>query len=66
MNHLGWTISGCERRRPVDRALRRAEKGQTLVEYALILTLTVLVVVGALAFLGGEVSSVFNQVANDL
>jgi pilus assembly protein Flp/PilA len=45
--------------------LRRAE-GQTLVEYALILTLIALVVVAVVATLGGKVSSIFSHVASSL
>jgi pilus assembly protein Flp/PilA len=43
------------------RKLER-EEGQTLAEYAMILALIALVVVGAVVLLGGTVSSLFSKI----
>lgn len=42
------------------------EEGQGLVEYALILVLIAIVVIGILTVLGNRVSSVFNRVNDGL
>jgi pilus assembly protein Flp/PilA len=42
------------------------EKGQGLVEYALILVLIAVVVIAILALLGGQVSTVFSQIYSAL
>ncbi|HUK44713.1 MAG TPA: Flp family type IVb pilin [Gaiellaceae bacterium] len=42
------------------------EEGQTLAEYALILALIAVAVVGAVIFLGGDISSLFNSVSSDI
>jgi Flp pilus assembly pilin Flp len=42
------------------RSFRRREEGQALVEYALILFLVALAVIGILGTLGGAVSSMFS------
>jgi len=42
------------------------EKGQGLVEYALILVLIAIVVIVALTVLGGQVGNVFNDITNGL
>ncbi len=42
------------------------EEGQGLVEYALILVLIAIVVIGILTVLGGRVSSVFSQIDSGL
>jgi pilus assembly protein Flp/PilA len=42
------------------------EKGQGLVEYALILVLIAIVVIGILILLGGQVSGVFSQIVDGL
>ena len=44
--------------------LNRFEKGQGLVEYALILALIAIVVVAALALLGTKVNNKYNQLNN--
>ncbi len=44
----------------------RSEKGQSLVEYALILALVAIVVIAALSVLGGEVTTKFDQVSNTI
>jgi pilus assembly protein Flp/PilA len=51
---LGWTSS-----------LRR-QSGQGLTEYALILGLIAVVVVGALTFLSGAIEGTFNTISNTL
>lgn len=48
------------------RSLRDDESGQGLVEYALILVLIAIIVIAALTFLGGEVSTVFSNIASSL
>ncbi len=42
------------------------EEGQGLVEYALILVLIAIVVIGVLTVLGGKVSSVFETISTSL
>lgn len=42
------------------------EEGQGLVEYALILVLIAIVVIGILGLLGGRVSTVFSQINSGL
>jgi pilus assembly protein Flp/PilA len=42
------------------------EKGQGLVEYALILVLIAIVVIGILTVLGGKVSQVFSSINSGL
>ena len=44
----------------------RSEKGQTLVEYALILVLIALVVIAALTLTGEKVSNTFSNIASTL
>jgi Flp pilus assembly pilin Flp len=47
-------------------ALRRDQTGQTLVEYALILTLVSLLTIGTLLAMTGKINQLFTQVANNL
>lgn len=42
------------------------EEGQGLVEYALILVLIAIVVIGILTVLGNRVSTVFSEIGNEL
>lgn len=42
------------------------EEGQGLVEYALIIVLVAIVVIGALTLLGGQVTQVFNDIVAGL
>jgi len=42
------------------------EKGQGLIEYALILVLIAVVVIGVLTLLGGKISDVFNSINSKL
>jgi len=42
------------------------EEGQTLAEYALILALIAVVVVGAVILLGGNINNIFNNVSSKL
>jgi pilus assembly protein Flp/PilA len=44
----------------------RSEKGQTLVEYALILVLIALVVILALTTVGEKVNNTFSNIASEL
>jgi pilus assembly protein Flp/PilA len=44
----------------------RSKKGQSLVEYALILALVAIVVITALTTLGGHASNAMGSVATDL
>ncbi|NJP06111.1 MAG: Flp family type IVb pilin [Chloroflexaceae bacterium] len=48
------------------RSFFAKEEGQGLVEYALILVLIAIVVIGILTLLGGKVSEVFNNVNSGL
>jgi Flp pilus assembly pilin Flp len=47
------------------RRARHAEDGQALVEYALILFLVALVVIGVLGAMGGTVSSMLSVVSSE-
>lgn len=47
-------------------AFRRADLGQGLAEYALILALIAIVAIIALIFLGGQVSSILSNVGNSV
>lgn len=47
-------------------ARMRREDGQTLAEYALLLTLIVVVTVGVVAALGGNIAGIFTSVTNSL
>jgi pilus assembly protein Flp/PilA len=42
------------------------EEGQTLAEYALILALIALVVIGAVIFLGGQITVLFDKVGSGI
>ena len=42
------------------------EEGQTLAEYALILALIAILVIGAVLFLSGKISSIFSDICNKL
>ena len=44
----------------------KREEGQTLAEYALILALIAVAVVGAVVLLGGKISSLFNSVGSQI
>ncbi len=44
----------------------KSEKGQSLVEYALILALVAIVVIGALSLLGGEAHDQMEHVADTI
>jgi pilus assembly protein Flp/PilA len=44
----------------------RSQKGQGLAEYALILALIALVVIGAVVALGGNISTIMNKVATGI
>lgn len=47
-------------------SLKDREEGQAMVEYALILFLVSVVSIAILTTLGGKVSSVFNQIVDDI
>ena len=44
----------------------RKEKGQGLVEYALIIVLVAIVVIAALAILGPQISNIFNTISGTM
>jgi pilus assembly protein Flp/PilA len=48
------------------RSFFAKEEGQGLVEYALILVLIAIVVIGILTLLGGKVSEVFSEIESGL
>jgi pilus assembly protein Flp/PilA len=52
--------------RTLSEMLSRNEDGQGLAEYALILAMIAIVAIIALLFLGGQVSSVLNDVGNSI
>ena len=45
---------------------RRSERGQGLVEYALIIALIAVLVIGALLALGGKINDVFKNITSTL
>lgn len=45
---------------------QRQEKGQTLIEYALIIALVVLAVLVVLGLLGGQIQTIFTTIKNVL
>jgi len=47
-------------------SLREREEGQTLVEYALIISLVALACIAALIFLSGKISALFSSAGNSL
>jgi pilus assembly protein Flp/PilA len=49
----------------LDRLVHR-EQGQGLVEYALILALIALVVIGVLILLGPDIGSIFSNIKNNM
>jgi pilus assembly protein Flp/PilA len=51
---------------PMIRSFFAKEDGQGLVEYALILVLIAIVVIGILTLLGGKVSTVFSSINSGL
>lgn len=80
-SHHGWHgCVGTQREEPADgpgevdpdrmyfalTSLRDGEEGQAMVEYALILALVSVAAVAILPTLGGHVSSIFNEINNDL
>ena len=46
--------------------VRRDEEGQGLAEYALILALIAIVVIGAVIFLGGQINTIMSNVGNSI
>jgi pilus assembly protein Flp/PilA len=48
------------------RSFLAHESGQGLVEYALILVLIAIVVIGILTVLGGQVSEVFSEISSGM
>jgi Flp pilus assembly pilin Flp len=50
----------------IQLAKMRAEEGQALVEYALILALISVVAIGVLEIIGVNVTSVLDRIGNDL
>jgi len=48
------------------KSLLRKEDGQGLAEYALILALIAVVVIGAVTFLGGEIDDILSEVGNEI
>jgi pilus assembly protein Flp/PilA len=46
--------------------LRRNERGQSMVEYALILVLIAVVVIGTLTIMGGQINNIFHSISNSL
>jgi pilus assembly protein Flp/PilA len=53
-------------RRSLTRLALKSEKGQGMLEYALIIMLVALVVFGALAIIGPKVAGIYNTAANSL
>jgi Flp pilus assembly pilin Flp len=64
MNNVGLRLVMAFR--GLSLATVQRDEGQTLAEYALILTLIAAVTVGIIFTLGGDISSIFNKIGNDL
>jgi len=47
-------------------SFRQGERGQGLVEYALIIALVAILLVGALTFLNGQLGTVFTNISSSL
>ena len=47
-------------------SLRSDEEGQGLAEYALILALIAIVVIGAVIFLGGQINTIMSNVGSSI
>jgi Flp pilus assembly pilin Flp len=62
---LGW-LAAAEVRARWQHALRRAQVGQSTVEYALVGALVVIAAAGALTVLGGELNAVFTNISKTL
>jgi len=63
---LIWLQGNSEERRNTTMLLARKEKGQGLVEYALIIVLVSIVVIVALTLLGPQIGNVFNNISSTL
>jgi len=50
----------------LSNALDRDEEGQGLAEYALILALIAIVVIGAVIFLGGQINTIMSNVGKSI
>ena len=48
------------------KSLARRARGQGLVEYALIIALVAIVVIGALLLLGPQIANIFDQISSQL
>jgi len=53
-------------RKFIEESLEIEETGQTLVEYALILLLIAIVVIGAVTLVGGNLSNTMDLIANSI
>ena len=58
-------ICGARKEDPVHN-VRKEPRGQTLVEYGLLIALIAIVVIAALLFLGPIISGLFNNIGNTL
>jgi len=50
----------------LSRLFHRVARGQGLVEYALIIALVAVVVIGTLILLGPQIQSIFQNISNNL
>lgn len=50
----------------ISRLEARKEKGQTLIEYALIIALIVIVVIAAMLLLGPQIATLYNTITTTL
>lgn len=64
MTWLQAVLGACWSRLATDRAT--AQRGQGMVEYALILVLVAVVVIAALTALGGQISGVFHTITTTI
>jgi pilus assembly protein Flp/PilA len=62
-NEFSWRLAA---KMAVWKMRLTSEKGQTLVEYGLILALIAVVVIGVIAAIGGKLGSIFGTVNNTL
>ena len=61
-----WTTISTNRLQAIVAGRLQSEEGQTMAEYALVLTLIVVVTATVIGLMGGQISSVFNSVTGSI
>ena len=63
---MGWLAASSAGREVVDVIFLVRERGQGLVEYALILVLVALIVIVILALMGPAIGNIFSNIVNSI